>query len=101
MELSRIRTLREALEAEAISYSELSEIEEAFAKVPDEELGDFRENATAKDMLDALEGRVSLLEWSIYHWVSENFGENEANDPSWSIGALVEHLNNNFEIKEK
>lgn len=28
----------------------------------------------------------------IYTWVSENFGENEANDPSWSIEALAKCL---------
>lgn len=30
---------------------------------------------------------------AIYEWVAENFGQNEADDPSWSIEALVDHLN--------
>lgn len=29
---------------------------------------------------------------AIYEWVAENFGESEAEDPSWSIEALAKHL---------
>ena len=29
----------------------------------------------------------------IYNWVAKNFGESEAEDPSWSIEALAEELN--------
>lgn len=32
------------------------------------------------------------LEKIIYNWVKESFGESEADDPSWSIGALAEEL---------
>ena len=28
----------------------------------------------------------------IYEWVKKNFGENEADDPSWNIEALAEEL---------
>lgn len=28
----------------------------------------------------------------IYEWVKENFGESEADNPSWSIEALADHL---------
>lgn len=28
----------------------------------------------------------------IYQWVAENFGQSEADDPSWNIKALAEHL---------
>ena len=28
----------------------------------------------------------------IYNWVAENFGESEADDPSWDIKALSSHL---------
>lgn len=28
----------------------------------------------------------------IYNWVEDNFGESEANDPSWDIKALAKHL---------
>ena len=31
---------------------------------------------------------------AIYEWVAENFGESEANDPSWDIKALADHLGN-------
>ena len=52
MNLSRIQYLRGELDAEEISLEELSEIEAAFAEVPDSELTDLRENAMASDMLD-------------------------------------------------
>lgn len=29
----------------------------------------------------------------IYNWVAENFGESEAQDPSWDIKALAEEIN--------
>ena len=29
---------------------------------------------------------------AIYEWVAENFGESEAEDPSWNIEALADHL---------
>lgn len=29
---------------------------------------------------------------AIYGWVKDNFGESEADDPSWSIEALADHL---------
>lgn len=29
---------------------------------------------------------------TIYEWVSENFGQSEADDPSWDIKALADHL---------
>ena len=32
------------------------------------------------------------LEKIIYNWVKQNFGESEADDPSWSIEALAKHL---------
>lgn len=28
----------------------------------------------------------------IYSWVKDNFGESEADDPSWNIEALADHL---------
>lgn len=31
---------------------------------------------------------------AIYEWVDLNFGPHEAQDPSWSIEALADHLNN-------
>lgn len=30
----------------------------------------------------------------IYKWVKDNFGQSEADDPSWSIDALAEELSN-------
>lgn len=32
------------------------------------------------------------LEKLIYNWVKQNFGESEAEDPSWSIEALADEL---------
>ena len=94
MNISRLHYLRGELEAEEISIEEISEIEAAFAEVPDVELTDLRENAMASDMLDVLEGRVSTVEKTIYNWVKRNFGESEANDPSWDISALANEINN-------
>ena len=31
---------------------------------------------------------------TIYEWVAENYGQSEADNPSWSIEALADHLNN-------
>lgn len=93
MELTRIIYLKGELENECIATNEISEIEEAFAKVPDDYLSDERENAMASDMLDVLESRVSTIEKTIYDWVFDNFGESEANDPSWNIGSLANELN--------
>lgn len=58
MDKERIDYLREELEAGHIDLVELAEIEEAFALIPDNELRDERENATAEDMLDELEDRL-------------------------------------------
>lgn len=32
------------------------------------------------------------IEKIIYKWVKENFGESEANDPSWNIKALAKYI---------
>lgn len=32
----------------------------------------------------------------IYNWVAKNFGESEAEDPSWSIEALAEEMQKTF-----
>lgn len=101
MSVHRIKSLREVLEAEEISYGEGSEIDEAFSQVPDDQLRDLRENALYGDMLDELEELVTPLEWAIYDYVVENFGESEANDPSWDIGALANHLEEEFSFTKK
>lgn len=93
MNLSRIMYLRGELENESMSYGEGSEIDAAFAEVPDSELSEPRENAMYSDMLDILEGKVSAVERMIYTWVKANFGESEANDPSWDISSLAEAIN--------
>lgn len=42
-----------------------------------------------------------IYKW-IYDWVAENFGESEADDPSWDIHALAEELDKHcFEIYRK
>ena len=101
MSLSRIKTLRESLDEENIDLEELSEIEEAFKLVPDENLRDLRENASAADMLDELEELVSPLERLVYDYIVENYGESEANDPCYNMGEIVNHIESKFEVKEK
>ena len=101
MDISRIHQLREQLEEEAIDTAGLIEIEEAFAQIPDEELSEARENAMAIDMLDELESRVSPVELTIYNYVAEHYGENEADNPSWAIGLLADDLESRFIIKAK
>ena len=93
MNISRIKYLRECLEEENIDLLELSEIEEAFKELDPSTLRDLPENAMAGDMLDELEELISPVEWAIYDWVLENFGDSEANDPSWDIGGLAESIN--------
>lgn len=58
MTLQRIKYLRQELENETIDLLELSEIEEAFRQIPDEELPEARENAMANDMLNELESNI-------------------------------------------
>ncbi len=101
MSINRIKYLQECLESGAVDLDELSEIETAFALIPDSELRDLRENALAVDMLDELEERATPLEKAIYHYVSVMFGENEAMDPSWDIGALANALEQQFSFKVK
>lgn len=36
------------------------------------------------------------IEKIIYEWVKKNFGESEANDPSWSIVELAKELEKHF-----
>lgn len=93
MELSRIKYLREEADLEQSDYSEVAEIQAAFDKIPQEQLRDERENASLTDMLDELEAQVSPMERAIYEYVLEHYGDSEANDPSWAIGPLAEHLN--------
>lgn len=100
MSVNRIKYLREASEAESLSWGECAEIDEAYKQIPDEKLRDLRENATIDDMLNELEEQISPLEWAIYDYVVENFGESEANDPSWDIGSLASHLESKFNFKE-
>lgn len=92
MQLGRIHQLRNALESEEISYSELAEITEAFDSLLESGV-DFDEIELASDMLDALEDHVTTVEKVIYNWVVENFDENEANDPSWDIASLANEIN--------
>ena len=36
----------------------------------------------------------------IYNWVADNYGESEANDPSWNIDLLAEHIESKLADKE-
>ena len=60
MDVVRVAELRAELDAGRISQGALCEIEAAFAEIPDSELSDLRENATAGDMLDEL-GRCAVI----------------------------------------
>ena len=55
MTQQRLNYLKKELEAENISLSELIEIQEEFALIPDSWLSDERENALASDMLNEIE----------------------------------------------
>lgn len=101
MSLARIKTLREALESGTIDLEELSEIEEAFDKFPDQQLRDERENATADDILDELETLVSPLEIALFDYIQDNYGSSEALDPCYNMGGIVNFIESNFEVKEK
>lgn len=39
------------------------------------------------------------LQQVIYNYVADNFGESEANDPSWSIAPLAKHIAKHFNDK--
>lgn len=54
MDAARIAYLQNMLDTECISYGELQEIENAFAKLDPATLSDLPENATTGDMLDEL-----------------------------------------------
>lgn len=58
MTAAAYNSLRQASNAESLSYGELALIEEAFAAIPDEKLRDRRENATATDMLDEIASTI-------------------------------------------
>lgn len=51
----RLQYLKEESKQERLSYGELIEIEEAFAKLDPKTLRDLPENAMADDMLDEIE----------------------------------------------
>lgn len=99
LSLSRIKMLRESLEAECIDLEELSEIHEAFLQIPESELPEPRENAMAEDELNELEARVTPLEYMLYDWVDENFGD--ADDPCYDLGAMANAIEAKFNVKEK
>ena len=101
LSINRIKSLREALEAEDISYGELAEINDAFLLIPEEELPEPRENAMASDQLDELEQRVTPMELALYDYILEHYGENEANDPCYDLGGIVNFLESKFDVKEK
>jgi hypothetical protein len=58
MKLTRIKQLRKELKAERLDLVEIAEIERAFNRIPQKNLRDLKENATAGDMLDELEARA-------------------------------------------
>ncbi len=94
MEIGEIKRMREDLEAENIDTEDLATIQAAFDELvaSGKELRDLPENAMAADMLDELEADIPEIAWIIYDYVCENFGDNEADDPSWYITPLGRHI---------
>ena len=39
-----------------------------------------------------MENNMKTFYEAIYEWVKDNFGQSEADDPSWNIEALADHL---------
>ncbi len=58
MTAAAYNSLREAANAESLSYGELMMIQAAFDLIPDERLNDQREYALADDMLDEIAGTI-------------------------------------------
>lgn len=42
---------------------------------------------------------MTTIKDMIYEWVRENFGQSEADDPSWNIEELAQHLEKNLKLK--
>lgn len=103
LSLSRINTLREALEAENIDLTELAEIQEAYHHWANQSttLSEDPDNAMADDMLNELETAVSPLERALWGFIKENYGESEANDPCFELGEIANFIESKFEVKEK
>jgi hypothetical protein len=59
MTKERLTYLRQESKAERLDLVEISEIENAFSKIPDAKLRDLRENATVTDMLDEIEANTN------------------------------------------
>jgi hypothetical protein len=95
MDLGRIKVIRKELENENLSWGESAEVEEAFNKLvkAGAVLRDVPDNATIDDMLDELEDNATTVEKTIYEWVKNNFGESEANNPTWSTHDLAKAIN--------
>ena len=79
MNLNRVHELRAELEAERIDLSELSEIEMAFAEVPDHALRDLRENAMAGDQLDEIEDWLHFSAVLAKNYIAEELASDELN----------------------
>lgn len=103
MDYGKIKYLQKELHKEQIDTLELTYVQMAFDDLVAEGavLRDLPENAMAQDMLDELEDHASVIEKVIYNWVKDNFGEAEAQDPSWSTKALAEAINNVQIVKGK
>jgi hypothetical protein len=95
MDLGRIKDYLERVEQEDFSIGELAEIDTAFRELVASgvSLRDEPENTMCIDQLQELEENASQVEKVIYEWVKRNFGESEANDPSWSTRSLAEEIN--------
>lgn len=94
LEIGQIKRFREDLESESIDTESLVLIDEAFEELVESgaELRDLPENATATDKLNEIEDAIPDIAWIIYDYVGQNFGYNEADDPSWYITPLAFHI---------
>ncbi len=94
LEIGQIKDFREMLESESIDLESLSLIDEAFKELvaSGAELRDLPENAMATDQLDEIEDAIPDMAYIIYDYVSQHFGENEADNPSWNITPLAFHI---------
>lgn len=103
MSLARIRELRESLEAESIDLVELSEIQEAYHHWANQSttLSEDPDNAMAADMLNELEADCPDLEFELFDYIKENYGESEALDPCYNMGEMVAFILEKFNVERK
>ena len=79
MNYERLQELKIESEEERLSYGEIAEIEAAFAEVPDHQLRDLRENASASDMLEEIEDWLKFSAVLAKNNIAEELASSEPN----------------------